>query len=438
MTGVQTCALPISWFGADLGGLADGAYASANFWISAGNDVDIAGDVASRANADVNIGGISITVGDSIIPYAYGNADAEAYLGIFAGGSGEGEGSSGSVDIVGNVNVDAFATVSGPAAPFGYGPATANAWGEIRAANDVTIGPRPENLLDGNEVAARAIADTDGSYASANAYLEVEAGRAIGSDYDGYGGGLTRILSLGGSGGDGGEIVLTEGNLSITGDILSFASANAAAPVMDGGDDGYYDKKPLYYRKGGANAGAYLALKAHGTPPEKGNLTNEYYTHEPQAIARVNGGTEAFVNATQSDLDTTVAEDEDGSPFTYWDGNWGSDEIGYNRAEIVVHWHGDGKIFQMPRGGPGEGIDPYILIKDRPVPPKTGNAITTAGALALLPGGASCNFGAGGFTVDADGSVVFGQFVIGINPGDLDLAACDDNVRYPIFTDQTL
>gem|GEM_PF-5099856 len=433
-TGGEISGSEFATFNAYLGDIADSASADANLDIWASHNVGIAGDVASRANADIIVGDISITVGgnaagDPIVPNAYGEASADAYLGIFAG-MGEGSSASGSVDIAGNVNIDAFATVSGLATRTGYGSAYADATGEIRAANNVTIGPKPKDFFVGNEVAARAIADTDGSYASANADLQIEAGRATeGSSYasafsdegsDGYGG-------------YGGEIMLSDGNLSIKADILSFASANAAGAVMDEGS-GSGDQQ-FYEGYGGVYANANLGLYAHGEPPEFGNLTNEYYTHEPQAIARVNGGMEAFVNATQADLDATVAADEDGSPFTYWDSNW----TDYTWAEITVHWHGEGKIFQMPMPeGGGEGVDPYILIKEKPIPPNTGNAITTAGALALLPGGTSCNFGTGGFTIDPDGSVLFGQFVIDIDPGDLDLAACDDNVRYPIFTDQTL
>jgi len=408
--------------------LIDRADARADVDIMAGvsegpGNVNIAGDVAVLADAVARTGTVTGFDGWS----AGGSADADATLDILAGQTYAG---AGNIDIAGNVTVDALATVSRDGESNG-GTATATARGNIDAANDVTIGPKPEDFFHGNDVAARAIADTDGSYASANADLMIEAGEATES------GSVARsFVSEGdGYGGYGGEIVLSDGNLSIKADILSFASANAAGVVMDEGGSDSGGEQKFYKSFGGVSANANLGLYAHGEPSEFGNLTNEYYTHEPQAIARVNGGMEAFVNATQADLDATVANDEDGSPFTYWDGT-GSE---YTWAEITVHWHGEGKIFQMPMPeGGGEGIDPYILIKEKPIPPETGNAITTAGALALLPGGASCNFGTGGFTIDPDGSVLFGQFVVDIDPGDLDLAACDDNVRYPIFTDQTL
>ncbi len=411
--------------------LIDRGYAYTDLDITAGTGegvggVNITGDVTARADASARTGTITGFEGNR-----GGAAYAYAYLDIFAAqvyGGGTGD-----INIAGNVITEALANVDRDGASSG-GRATAWSQTRIDAANDITIGPKPATEEDApvgsSDVVTRAIADTDGSQASANANLKIEAGEATG------GSDVARVFVSEGDDGYGGEIVLTDGNLVVLGDILSFASANADGATLGGDSETTTSPSFVQTRRTSVNAGADLSLIAHGEPPAYGNLTNHYDSHEPQAIARVNGGMEAFVNATQSDLDATVAADTDGSPYTYGD----SDSNEYAWAEITVHWHGEGKIFgeELPAVG-GEGIDPYILIKDRPVPPSnTGTPITPAGALALLPGGATCNFGTGGFTIDPDGSVLFGQYVFDIDPADLDLAACDDNVRYPIFTDQTL
>ncbi|MFQ5783984.1 MAG: beta strand repeat-containing protein [Alphaproteobacteria bacterium] len=450
------------------GDLAGSAFADAFTDIEADNggegfaDITIIGGAMTAANATIDVGAISETLNGTAVSYIFdggdtvtGGAFAEGFMEILAA---QHEGGSGDIFIAGDTTVDATATVTGAnGASAGYGPAFAIALGVVDARNDVTLVPTAGNFFVGNDIRASAVADTAGSEAVAFAAMIVEAGerQLVAAEPDGYGG---QVLAQYFLDGDLSEVVTDDGNLFIKGDVLSFASANAETA---GDGDGFFGEG-----FGGEAAAALLSLAAHGDPANgAGNFTNEFFTHEPQAIARLGGGASAFTDATQSDLDDTESNDVDGTPFTFVETDPSglippvtegeihlpSDSFGFFgffdvfglfegefesavAAATFVHWHGEANIFQMPMGG--EGPDPYLLIKETPdIPPGTPPA-PVPGGLALLPGQTVCSLGEDGTTIKSDGQFLFAEFFFEQSGLEFGKNGCEEVVSYPATADQ--
>ncbi len=397
-------------------------------------DITIIGGVKVAGTATAQIGGLTQS-GDGNAHLASG-IFSEGYLELNAGQNKEGVGD---IHITGDATVDATSNLNIGDGVNNSGGALAFAFGEIDAANHVTI--------DGTEIGVAATSTTNGEFAAALSLLVVQAGERVL-----VGGEQASFDEQDGLH----EIPISEGDVRIRGDVYSRATATAT------GDGSVEEPNEIAF--------AGLELTAHGESSEGGSVINEYLTigQQPQAVATSGSGGIAFTNATQTDVDAARLNDQDGSPTTFIELSPGGDnslisgetilpsdgstvfnfliKFVESDAATIVHFHETALIFGPQTPPVVGGIDPYILIHSGPVndtAPLRYREVTQAGlgdttapgdrttSLGLTPGSMVCALGEDGIAVKSDGQLLFAEFMFqetGLEFGD---QGCDEVVSFP-------
>ncbi|NQU71505.1 MAG: hypothetical protein HQ514_13210, partial [Rhodospirillales bacterium] len=399
-------------------------------------DITVTGGVEVAGTATAQIGGL--TQGGDENAHLASGIFSEGYLELLAG---QNEGGTGNIDITGDVTIDATTNVNIGDGVDNSGDAVAFAFGEIDAANHVTI--------DGTEIGVEATSTTNGEFALALSSFVVQAGE--------------RVLGVGEPAnlyeiGDLHEITTSEGDVRLRGDVYSRATATAT------GEDNLDGSNEIAF--------AGLELTAHGESSEGGSVINEYLTvgQQPQAVATTGSGGIAFTNATQTEVDAARLNDQDGSPTTSIELSPGGDQslisgevllpsditvilgfpIDFVETEVaaatIVHFHETALIIGPETTPVLEGFDPYILIHSGPVAdtaPLRYREVTQAGlgdttapgerttSLGLTAGSTVCALGEDGLAIKSDGQLLFAEFMFQETGLEFGENGCNEVVSFP-------
>jgi hypothetical protein len=434
----------------------EGARSSANLIVQStsdneenGGDIVMVGGIDLDSTATVAVGDLTqnVSEGSQNIAHVSGDAFAEGAVILLAGNDISGDEESigvGNIDIQGNVTSNATANLSIGENIDNWGNVGALANLRVDAANDVLLTPTPENITTGNLIGAEAVATSSGYTAGASSLTVIQAGERTPPGSEGF-------FDT--------ETTESKGNASIKGDVYSYATTEAVGEETK------------------ERAGAVLDITAHGDSPDGGSVINEYYTHALEAVARTGveeteNFSEAFTDATQTEINAAIAGDTDGSPTTFREYSLGgpsvddsptSDEIVLRSdlgigiafigegnsagARTMVHFHDQALIFQMSGDAPVEGIDPFIfgLHEGQPNPtadkrfPDTTNFgpddPTAPGqsptSLSLTAGSAACTMGEDGIAINSDGQLLFAEFMFQDTALEFGENGCDEVVAFP-------